>query len=102
MGIEVLWNEDKVDNFLEDVKSFAMSLDFYEIRFDVESDSGKQIRVFDGGYEFVAENSEDCFKCPACKETSFEILEGSFQQDPVFGFCCLGCDTYGAVFPCGL
>lgn len=54
MKAEVLWHNDSKRDFLQDSKSFAMSLDFYQITFNVEKpDEKKYVQIKDGKYEHL-------------------------------------------------
>jgi hypothetical protein len=90
-------------DFLQDLKSFAASLDFYQITFDLERpDEKKYVQIKNGEYEISSEQKQDTFKCPVCENVVFEVIEGKFQDKPALGLCCLNCESYGAVFPNGL
>ncbi len=103
MQTEILWNYDAARNFLEDIKSFAQSLDFYQIHFDLEkSEESKYVYVQNGSYETSFEQKQNAFSCPNCKEMSFEVMEGELGNKFVLGLCCVNCETYGAVFPSGM
>ena len=103
MQAEVLWNNDTTRDFLEDLKAFAQSLDFYQMRWDLEKlDEEKYVYINNGQYEVSFERKHNAFKCPNCEKTSFEVLEGELGDKFVLGLCCSNCDTYGAVFPNGL
>ncbi|MGC2238160.1 MAG: hypothetical protein WA584_18550 [Pyrinomonadaceae bacterium] len=101
--MEILWNDNPKTNFLDDLKSFAMSLDNYQISFNIEkSDESKYLSINNGEYDISCNQKSESFKCPVCKGTKFQIMEGEFQEKPVLGLACLKCETYGAAFPNGL
>jgi hypothetical protein len=103
MKPEILWNYDKTRDFLEDLKSFAKSLDFWQINCDLERvDDTCYVYVKNGDYEFSFEPKEAAFQCPNCNEVKFSVLEGELKNNPAIGLACLNCETYGAVFPNGL
>jgi len=99
---EIIWNNNPKSNFLEDLKSFASSLDYYSIAFDIVKEDGKHIVFENGSYQLVNNASDSSFECPVCSSKSFEVLEGEFEGKSVVGLACLNCETYGAVFPNGL
>ena len=102
MNTEVLWKSESKEDFLSDLKSFARGLDFYNIRLDVENDRGKFVLIEEGKYEILDVNIDGAFKCPNCGADEFSVLEGDFQGQPALGLACMGCETYGAVFPRGM
>jgi len=103
MQTEILWNNDTTRDFLEDLKSFAQSIDFYQIHFDLEKlDEEKHVYLKNGNYEISFEQKLDAFKCPNCEKTSFDVMEGELGDKFVLGLCCINCETYGAVFPSGM
>lgn len=99
---EIIWNDKPQSNFLEDLKSFASSLDFYSIAFDISKEDGKHIIFENGSYKLSENASDSSFECPVCSSKTFDILEGEFEGKPVVGLACLNCETYGAVFPDGM
>jgi predicted RNA-binding Zn-ribbon protein involved in translation (DUF1610 family) len=102
MKPDVLWNDNTKSNFLEDLKSFAMSLDFYEINMNLEDSNDKCVYFTNGNYELTSVKNEGAFKCPHCGAKEFEVMEGELQGKPAIGLCCIKCETYGAVFPNGM
>ena len=103
MEVEILWNYDTTRNFLEDLKSFANSLDDYQIVWDLtKADEEKFVYLKEGSYEVSFEKKLNAFKCPKCEAESFEVMEGKLVGKPALGLCCLNCEGYGAVFPNGL
>lgn len=103
MQAEVLWNNDTTRNFLEDLRSFARSLDFCQIHFDLEKlNESKYVYLQNENYEVSLERKPNAFKCPNCEKTSFEVMEGELGDKFVLGLCCSNCNTYGAVFPNGM
>ena len=58
MKAEILWNNDPTRNFFEDLKSFANSLDFYQIVWDLtKTDEKKFVYLKDGSYEISVEQN---------------------------------------------
>ena len=103
MKPEILWNNDITRDFLNDLKSFAMSLDNYQIVWDLEnSNEKKYVWIKDSEYEILSEQNQNSFKCPVCENTVFDVMEGEFQGKPVIGLACRSCETCGAVFPDGM
>lgn len=101
--VEVIWRNDPDRDFLEDVKSFAKFLDYYQIRYDLtQENEEKFVYLEDGRYRVSSTGGEGAFPCPDCGKMTFEIIEGDFDAKQALGLCCLNCDSYGAVFPAGL
>lgn len=101
--MEVLWNDNPKTDFLQDLKSFALSLDFYQISFDLEQpNENKYARVENCSYEILSTPEHANFKCPVCENVTFEVMEGVFNGKATLGLCCVDCETYGAVFPNGM
>lgn len=102
MEAEIIWNSDSNRDFLADLRSFAMSLDYYQLVFDLTiTDEKKYLEIIKGEYEILPERNENVFKCPNCDAEEFEIMEGEIKGKPALGLACLNCETYGAVFPNG-
>lgn len=97
-----MWKDEPSSNFLYDLRSFAMSLDYYELKFDLEDSKDKYVYLNNGKYEITSKCDDGAFKCPHCSSETFEVLEGEFQGKPALGLCCTNCNTYGAVFPSGM
>ena len=76
---EIIWNDKPKSNFLEDLKSFASSLDYYSIVFDIGKEDGKHITFKNGEYQLLETASDSSFECPVCTSKSFDVLEGEFE-----------------------
>ena len=101
--MELIWHNEKARDFLEDLKTFAASLDCYHFDIDLTMpDEGKRLSVANGDYVLDPSSNADNFECPECLAALFDVLEGEFDGKPVLGLCCRSCETYGAVFPNGL
>ena len=98
---EIIWNDKPKSNFLEDLKSFASSLDYYSIVFDTRR-RWLHITFENGEYQLLETASESSFECPVCTSKSFDVLEGEFEGKSVVGLACLNCEINGAVFENGL
>lgn len=98
-----MWQPDKNTDLLGAAKQFAMSLDYWVINLDAREDGNpKTVSVTDMGYEVNPSSEESLFRCPECGGLHFEVMEGEFEGRPALGLVCENCETYGAVFPCGL
>ncbi len=102
MKPEIIWNDSPKRDFIRDLRSFAMSLDFYELSFNLEQSFEKYVSFENGQYRFSEKKTEKTFTCPFCGEHAFEALEGELKGKPALGLCCINCETYGAVFPNGM
>ena len=103
MEVEILWNNNPTQNFIEDLKSFANSLDHYQIVWDLtKTDQEKFVYLKDGNYEVLFEQKSNAFKCPNCEACAFSVMEGELNGNPALGLICASCESYGAVFLNGL
>lgn len=101
--MEVLWVDNPTESFLDNLRAFAESLDWYKISWNVEpAEQGKFLEIREGGYSVSDKETPSCFKCPKCHARRFSILEGEFASKPAIGLACEACETYGSVYPCGL
>lgn len=101
MKPEVIWS-DTPELGLDDMRSFARSLDFYEAAIDLDRPNGNYVYIGDGAYQITPNKKAGAFKCPHCGAEEFEVLEGEFQGKPALGLYCRKCETHGAVFPYGM
>lgn len=99
---DVLWSGEKGRDFLADIRTFAASLDDYQIVFDALDDRGKFVYVEAGTYSLRRDGGLGAFACPECGHAEFDVMEGWLDEKAVLGLLCLGCETYGILIPDGL
>lgn len=101
--MDFVWQSDSSADALRDIRDFAMSLDHWVVNMDLKSQNTfKRIAISESGYEINPTSGSQIFECPNCEAETFEIMEGTFEGNPAIGLLCEQCETYGAVFPCGL
>ena len=101
--MDVLWQTDQTKGMLGEVQNFTSMLDEWVVQLDVRHpDDTKRISICDGDYEVNPSSESHLFQCPNCGGREFEVMEGVLDGKPALGLACMKCDTYGAVFPCGL
>lgn len=101
--MEVWWRNEPTNDFLENLKAFARSLDDYEIVIDLENRKDREyVLIENGDYRLLRAPVAGVFECPVCEGKIFDVMEGVLGAKPALGLACTNCDTYGAVFPDGM
>lgn len=101
--MDVLWQTDSSGELWADLTGFASMLDSWRLALSAEGkDESRRVAVSQSKYEIDPSDSSSLFSCPSCSSVNFHVLEGVYEGDPVVGLACAECESYGAVFPCGL
>lgn len=101
--MDIIWQKNSDDRFWSELSGFAGMLDNWFVNIDLKSEEeGQKIAITEIGYEVDPSSSTNLFHCPNCNGDRFAILEGVYEGNPTVGLACEECESYGAVFPCGL